>query len=119
MLLARGLAAAILAALGLALVPGADWAFQLVYPLTLALGAASARWWPILGAFVLPLWAALDYAIDPYDDVEVDSSAGAALLVLYVSVPISLVAFGLGKGLRAFALALGARNTDSRDPPSP
>lgn len=110
MLLARGLAAAILAALGLALVPGADWAFQLVYPLTLALGAASARWWPILGAFVLPLWAALDYAIEPYQDSDsIDSSGAAALFALVVPVPVSLVAFALGKGLRAFALALGSR----------
>jgi len=112
-LLARGLAAAIVAALGLALVPGADWAFQFVYPLMLALGAASLRWWPVLIVLVLPFWAALDYAIDPYEDSEIDSSAGAALFALYVPVPVSLVAFALGKGLRAFALALGARNRPS------
>ena len=110
MLLARGLAAAILAALGLALVPGADWAFQLVYPLALALGAASTRWWPILGALALPLWAALDYAIEPYEDSgSIDSAREAALFGFLVPVPVSLAAFALGKGLRAFALALGSR----------
>ncbi len=110
MLLARGLAAGIAAALGLALVPGADWAFQLVYPLVFALGAASLRWWPILIVVVLPFWAALDYAIDPYEGEEIESSADAAVLALIVSVPVSLAAFALGKGMRAFALALGSRN---------
>ncbi len=114
MLLARGLALALGSALGLALVPGADWAFQLVYPLVLALGAASLRWWPSLIVVVLPFWAALDYAIDPYEDSEIDEPVGAALFALLVPVPVSLVAFALGKGLRGFALALGSRNA----PPS-
>ncbi len=113
MVLSRGLAAAIVAALGLALLPGVDWAFQLVYALALALGAASLRWWPVLIVLVLPFWAALDYAIDPYEDSEIDSSLEAALVALLVPVPISVVAFALGKGLRAFALALGARNRPS------
>ncbi len=61
MLVARGLAAAIVASLLLALVPGADWGFQLVYPLFFALGAATTTWWPILlalAAFALG-WARL------------------------------------------------------------
>ena len=41
MLLARGLAAGIVAALALSLLPELGWAFQFVYPLILALGAAS------------------------------------------------------------------------------
>ena len=110
MLLARGLALAIVAALGLSLVPDADWAFQFVYPLMLALGAASLKWWPALIVVVLPFWAALDYELDPYEGVEIDSALEASLVALLVSVPVSLAAFAIGKGLRAFALALGSRN---------
>ncbi|MCP9484548.1 MAG: hypothetical protein MSC30_01690 [Gaiellaceae bacterium MAG52_C11] len=113
MTLAHGLAAAVVAALGLALVPGADWAFQFVYPLMLALGAASLRWWPALIVLVLPLWAALDYAIEPSEALDVDDPLGAAVVALLLVVPISLAAFALGKGVRAFALALGARNRPS------
>lgn len=115
MVLARGLAAGIVAALGLALIPGIDWAFQLVYPLTLALGAASIRWWPIAIVLLLPLWAGLDYAIEPFEESDsVDSAGEATLLAFALAVPFGAVAFAVGKALRSFALALGARNT----PPS-
>ena len=113
MALARGLALAILASLGVALLPGGDWAFQFVYPLLLGLGAASLRWWPALIVVVLPLWAALDYRLDPYEGEEIDGSFEAGLVALLVSVPVSLGVFAIGKGLRAFALALGARNRPS------
>jgi len=113
MLVARGLAAAIVASLLLALVPGADWGFQLVYPLFFALGAATTTWWPILLALVLSPWAGLDYAIEPYDIAQndsADSAAAAALYGLFYATPIAAVAFAVGKLLRAFALALGSHN---------
>ncbi|HXH87634.1 MAG TPA: hypothetical protein VNI55_03415 [Gaiellaceae bacterium] len=114
MVLARGLAAGILAALGLALVPGIDWAFQLVYPLALALGAASVRWWPIAILLLLPLWSGLDYAIEPFEESDsVDSAGEAALFGLLIAVPIGAVAFAVGKALRAFALALGSQQNSS------
>ena len=113
MLVARGLAAAIVASLLLALVPGADWGFQFVYPLFLALGAATTTWWPILLALLLAPWAGVDYAIEPYDIARTDSTdsaATAALDGLWYAMPIAAVAFAVGKLLRAFALTLGSRN---------
>ncbi len=73
----------------------------------------SLRWRPGLFVLVLPAWAALDYRIEPYEDSEIESSAGAALVAAVVSVPVALAAFALGKGLRAFALSLGSRNSPS------
>jgi len=114
MLLARGLALAIVASLALSLIPGVNWIFQFVYPLILALGAASVRWWPIAIVLLLPVWAGLDYAIEPFADSDsVDSAGEAAFFGLVLAAPIGAAAFGLGKILRAFALALGARNTSS------
>ena len=114
MLVARGLSAAIVVALGLSIVPGLDWLFQLVYALILGLGAASLRWWPIAIVLLLPLWAWLDYTIEPFDDPRsVDSAGAAALFALLFAVPLGAVAFALGRGLRAFALVLGKRNSPS------
>ena len=114
MLLARGLAAGIVAALALSVLPELGWAFQFVYPLILALGAASVRWWPVAIVLLLPAWAGLDYAVEPFAESDgVDSAGEAALYGLVLAAPIGAAAFALGKILRAFALALGSRNAPS------
>ncbi len=110
----RALAAAFVVALAVSVAPGADWAFQLAYPLLLALGAVGRRWWPVALVLLIPVAAGLDYGIGtPPESDSVDNGWQAALFALAIGVPIGIAVFALGRAVRALGLALGKRRDSS------